>query len=77
MVSTDQWFGIISSQWRNEKNKYLREIEIGYLLPTVSVTRFGKISSLWQNFKSLWLFFESLFCIGKNFKRSYANFHGC
>ena len=31
----------------------------------LSVTRFGKISPLWQNFKSLWLFFEGLFCIGQ------------
>ena len=30
-----------------------------------SVTRFGKISPLWQNFNSLWLFFEDLFLLGK------------
>ena len=33
-----------------------------------SVTRIGEISPLWQNFKSLWLFFQGLFCIGQNFE---------
>ena len=41
----------------------------------ISVTRLGKISPLWQNFKSLWQFFESLFCIGKIFEPNWANFY--
>ena len=32
-----------------------------------SVTRFGEISPLWQNFKSLWLFFEDYFLLAKIF----------
>ena len=30
-----------------------------------SVTRFGEISPLWQNFKSLWLFLRVYFVLGK------------
>ena len=41
---------------------------------TASVTRFGKISPLWQNFKSLRLFLEDLFFIGQNFDPNWANF---
>jgi len=40
-----------------------------------SVTRFGEISSLWQSFKSLWLFFEGVFCIGQNSKTNWASFY--
>ena len=41
----------------------------------ISVTRFGEILPLWQNFKSLWLFFEGLFCIGQNIEPNWANFN--
>ena len=37
-----------------------------------SVTRFGKISPLWQNFNSLWLFFEDLFFVGQSFEPNCA-----
>ena len=37
------------------------------------VTRFVKISPLWQNFKSLWLFFEGLFCIWQTLEPNWAN----
>ena len=37
------------------------------------MTRFGKILPLWRNFKSLWLFFEGLFCIGQNFDPNRIN----
>jgi len=39
-----------------------------------SVTRFGEISPLWQNLKTLWLFFEGLFYIGQNFEPNWAFF---
>ena len=50
-----------------------------------SVTRFGKISPLWQNFKTLWESLEGLFSIWHNCKPTYfgkhlfkvANFHCC
>ena len=38
-----------------------------------TVTRFGEFSPLWQNFKSLWLLFEGLFCIGQNFEPNWAH----
>ena len=41
----------------------------------ISVTRSGKISPLWQNFKSIRLFFEGLFCIGNGFEHNWANFY--
>ena len=37
-----------------------------FIVPT-SVTRFGKISPLWQILASLWILFEGLFCIGQKF----------
>ena len=40
-----------------------------------SVTRFGKISPIGQNFKSLWLFSEGLFCIRQNFDPNWANLY--
>ena len=40
----------------------------------ISVTRFGEILPLWQNFESLWLLFEGLFCIGQNFEPNWAHF---
>ena len=49
-----------------------------------SVTRFGKISPLWQLFTSLWHIFDSLFLIWQNAYRAFANlwyfwanFHCC
>ena len=39
----------------------------------ISVTRFGEILPLWQNFKSLWLFFEGLFCIWQTLEPNWAN----
>ena len=51
--------------------------EMFHLSSTNSVTRFGEISPLWQNFKSLWLLFEGLICIGQNFEPNWANFHFC
>ena len=56
-----------------------------YVLHVISVTRFGEISPLWQNFNSLWLLFEDLFCIGQNleliglgiFVGYWANLHCC
>ena len=30
---------------------------------------------IWQNFKSLWLFFDGLFCNGQNFDPNWANFY--
>ena len=50
---------------------------------TTSVTRFGEISPLWQNLKSLWQFFGGLYCIGRNVEPNWAkklfwtNFHCC
>ena len=38
------------------------------------LTRFGENSPLWQNFKSLLLFFEGLFCYGQNFEPNWSNF---
>ena len=38
-----------------------------------SVTRFGEIMPIWQNFTSLWQFFNSLFLILKNDGRTLAN----
>jgi len=32
----------------------------------ISVPRFGEISPLWHHIKSLWLFFETVFCIWQN-----------
>ena len=50
----------------------------------ISVTRFGKISPLWQNFTSLWANFDSLFLIWQNVEITLANlvhywakFHSC
>ena len=40
-----------------------------------NVTRFGEISPLWENFKSLCLFFEGLFCIGQSFETNWARFY--
>ena len=49
-----------------------------------SVTRFGKISPLWQNFTSLWTNFDGSFLIWQNIKpilanllHCWANFHCC
>ena len=39
-----------------------------------SVTRFGEILPLWQNFKNIGPFFDGLFCIGQNFEPIWANF---
>ena len=39
------------------------------------MTRFGEIWPLLQNFKSRWLFFEGLFCIGHNFEPNWAKFY--
>ena len=41
---------------------------------SVSVTRFGKISSLWQNFKSLWQFLKLYPVFGKIFNLLWTNF---
>ena len=38
-----------------------------------SVARFGKIPTLWQNFKTLRQYFESLVSVGQNFKSTLAN----
>ena len=38
-----------------------------------SVTRFGDILPLLQNYKSLWLFFEG--CIEQNFEPNWAHFY--
>ena len=40
-----------------------------------SVTEFDEISPKCLHFKSLWQFFESLFCIGKIFEPNWANFY--
>ena len=40
----------------------------------ISVTRFGGIPPLWQNFKSL-VQFLGLFSIWQNFERNLANFY--
>ena len=37
-----------------------------------SVTRFGEISQLWHNFKSLGQMFEGLFSTGQNFDPTVA-----
>ena len=44
-------------------------------LPCI-VTRFGEIPPLWQNFKSLLQFFESLVSIRQTFEPNLANFKG-
>ena len=41
-------------------------------IDAVSVTRFGKISALWHNFKSLGQIFEGLFSIWQNYILSLA-----
>ena len=50
----------------------------------ISVTRFGKISPIWQKFTSLWQLFNSLFLIWQNdgptlanLEHYLANFHCC
>ena len=43
---------------------------------SISVTRFGEISSLWQNFKVL-KFLNGLFSIWKSFAPTLANCHCC
>jgi len=40
----------------------------------ISVTRFGEIQPLCENFETLWLFFDGLFCIGQNFEPNRQNF---
>ena len=40
-----------------------------------SVTRFGKILPLWQNFKILWQYFAGLFSIRQNFEPTLGYFH--
>ena len=40
---------------------------------SISVTRFGEISPLWQKFKTFWLSLEGLFSIWQNFKPTLAN----
>ena len=55
-----------------------------FLFYKSSVTRFGEIPPLWQNFKTLGQFFECLVSVGQNFETtlahilfSLANFHCC
>ena len=38
-----------------------------------SVTRFGEISPLWQNFNSLWVFLASLFSFRQNIEPNLGN----
>ena len=51
------------------------QVETNDLILATSVTRFGAILSLRQNFKSFWLFFDGLFCIWQNFDPNWANFY--
>ena len=48
-----------------------------YILLQISVTRFGEISPIWQNFTSLWQIFNSLFLIWQNDGPSLANLEHC
>ena len=41
---------------------------------TISVTRFDRISTLWQNFISLWPFFDGLLSNKQNFEPTLSNF---
>ena len=50
----------------NNKNSYL-VLALGGDLTS------GQCDQIWQNFKSLWLFFEGLFCIGKFFEPNWVN----
>ena len=42
-------------------------------LVSSSVTRFGEISTLWQTFTSLWVFFDGLFLIWQNAEPTLTN----
>ena len=42
----------------------------------ISVARFGKISPFWQKNKSLWLFFQGYFILGKNLNTLWLIFNG-
>ena len=53
-------------------------------IDTRNVTRFGEISTLWQNHLSLWQYFAGIFRIWQNdeialvnFASHLANFHSC
>ena len=67
-------------QTSDEKNVKI----CGQGLDECSVTRLGKNSQLWQNFKSLWQIFDTLFLIWQtveptlaNLLHDWANFHFC
>ena len=48
-------------------------LDIKMLDPQSSVTRFGEISALWQNFKTLWESLDDLFSIWQNCKPNLEN----
>ena len=41
----------------------------------ISITRFGEISPIWHNFKTLWLFWKCPFRMCQNFDLIWANFY--
>ena len=60
-----------SAQTRDKVRNRSSRIVHSYL--PISVTIFGEIPPLWQNFKTLRKFFEGLVSVGQNFKPTLAN----
>ena len=63
------------SCFQNNYNDDHMQIQFRKIVFAYSVTRFGEISPLWQNFKSIWLFFQGIFCFGQNFESNWQNFY--